>query len=98
MTMSVPGEDYQVDNRCLSQDGSPKHYARQGPRQSQGPVVLHSDINICSINININTAATTWYWWPNLWSLYRRQVVQLEIGHDSQRPELSELPTRRYSA
>ena len=35
------------------QDGSPKHYARLGPRQSQCPVVLHSDINICNININI---------------------------------------------
>ena len=51
--MSVPGRDYQVDNHCLSQDGSPKHYARLGPRQSQCPVVLHSDINICIILILI---------------------------------------------
>ena len=55
MTMSVPGKDYQVDNHCLSQDGSPKHYARRGPRQSQCPVVLHSDTDICIILILILT-------------------------------------------
>ena len=49
MTMSVPGKDYQVDNHCLSQDGSPKHYAGRGPRQSQCPVVLHLVILILLI-------------------------------------------------